>query len=169
MTMIPASRPLIPNFVWSTPVAAPAMAPVANPASVATDAGAPSTSNTAAVAAPTVIEPSVVMSGNLNTRKLTKTPKASSERMSPTVQAPISSVISSRLGADLGDRRDPTGAAHERALPASHDPAVVVQQVKHALHRLRFEQRADRFAQFDLPFAERAIRERRGMEMRGYG
>ena len=35
-----------------------------------------------------MIEPSVVMSGNLKTRKLMDTPSASKDRITPTVQAP---------------------------------------------------------------------------------
>lgn len=44
-----------------------------------------------------VIEPSTVISGNANTRKLMNTTSASSERIKPIVSAPITSVILSPL------------------------------------------------------------------------
>ena len=47
----------------------------------------------AATAAPSVNEPSAVMSGKAKIRKLMNTPSASSARISPMVQEPMSSVM----------------------------------------------------------------------------
>ena len=91
MTRMPASSPLIRNRVCSTPVVAPASAPAANDAAVAAAGDRPATISTAVTAPPSVSDPSVVMSGKLKIRKLTKTPKASSDRISPMVNAPINS------------------------------------------------------------------------------
>jgi hypothetical protein len=107
---------------------------------VARGVGTPCTSSTAAIAAPRVIEPSVVMSGNLKTRKLMNTPNANSERMRPTVQAPTRSVISDTGRGNRAERADPAGTADEGALAAADDLAIVVQRHNH----LRVTKRTNR-------------------------
>jgi hypothetical protein len=75
------------------PVAAPAIMPDRNPAIVALRGLKPATSRAAATEAPSVIEPSAVISGKANTRKLRKTPRASRDRMKPIVIEPISRLM----------------------------------------------------------------------------
>jgi len=56
----------------------------------------------AATAAPKVVDPSAVMSGNSKIRKLMNTPNASRERMKPMVKAPISRLILGSFRGNLG-------------------------------------------------------------------
>ena len=67
---MPLSSPLILNLVCNTPVIAPAAMPAANPANVASHGDHRCMSKTAVTDAPSVIEPSAVMSGKLKMRKL---------------------------------------------------------------------------------------------------
>jgi hypothetical protein len=53
----------------------------------------PATISEAVIAAPNVKEPSAVISGKSNIRKLIKMPSANSPRISPIVIEPINSVI----------------------------------------------------------------------------
>src|SRR5436309_7826591 len=136
---MPASSPLMRNFVCRMPVVAPAMQPPTKLARLANHGLVPCTSSTAAIAAPSVVEPSAVMSGKRKTRKLMKTPSASSERMRPTLHAPSSSVMSLHLPDRLRyrcDRADPASAAGELALTDARALAVVAQEMQHALQGL---------------------------------
>ena len=90
---MPDSSRLMPNRVWISPVVAPAAAPASAATAVATIGCVPCTSSTAVTAAPSVIEPSAVMSEYSKMRKLMKTPSASSDRINPTVSAPMRSVM----------------------------------------------------------------------------
>jgi hypothetical protein len=67
--------------------------PHTNPAIEAASGLKPLTSSVAATEAPSVIEPSAVISGNAKIRKLMKTPRASRDRMKPIVIEPISRLI----------------------------------------------------------------------------
>src|SRR5580704_15267768 len=97
----------------------------------------------AATAAPSVIDPSAVISGNAKIRKLMNTPRASSERMHPMVNVPIRRLISDSFSSDpfscdlfsfdLRRRADPARAPDELALLWSRRLAVIGQQVEHAL------------------------------------
>ena len=71
MTRMPARRLGIRKRVARRPVTVPATAEAAAPARVASAGWTPATRRTAAVAAPRVIEPSVVMSATSKTRKET--------------------------------------------------------------------------------------------------
>src|SRR5262245_51816913 len=151
---MPASR----RFTWKracrSPVTVPATAPPANAAAVATRGGTSATRSTAAIAAPTVIEPSAVMSGKSKMRKLMNTPIASSERISPIVSAPSSSVMRGSRADYLCDRSEPAGAAREFALAATDGGSVVVQQVEHAQQLVGFEAARDGLAQLEAPPTE---------------
>ncbi len=103
----------------------PASAPATKAAAVARSGCTWATISTAATAPPSVMEPSAVMSANSKIRKLTKTPNASSESMSPIVSAPISSSTASPLPS-ARYRADPARAAHELALADAGGAAVVV-------------------------------------------
>ena len=59
---MPESRLWILNFVCSTPVTVPAIIPPKNPDAVANTGLMPATIIVAAIAAPSVMEPSAVMS-----------------------------------------------------------------------------------------------------------
>src|SRR5262245_27091196 len=108
---MPASKPLMPQRVASTPVTEPAAAPARKAAAVASQGLTSAAMSTAAVQPPKVIEPSTVRSRNEMIRKLIKTPSANSERIRPIVRAPTKSVISGGLLAyGRHQRRQPTGA-----------------------------------------------------------
>ena len=70
ITRMPLSKLLILNLVCSRPVAMPARTPAPKPASVARAGETWCTSSVAVTAAPSVMEPSAVMSGKLKMRKL---------------------------------------------------------------------------------------------------
>src|SRR5215471_17629785 len=166
MTRMPESRLLILNRVWRTAVAVPASAPAANAASVAAKGFTCATISTAATEPPSVIDPSVVMSGNSKIRKLMKTPNASRARIRPIVSAPMSSSMSGPLAPRRrGDRSQPAGAAHELALAGAGRRAIVVQEVQHAQRRVGLEEGRDRLAQIDPSFLDRAERKRRGVQV----
>jgi len=67
---IPASRPLMLPFVWSSPVTRPATVPATNARAVAASGCIPLTIPTAATAAPVVKLPSTVRSGKSRMRKV---------------------------------------------------------------------------------------------------
>jgi len=95
ITRMPDSRPLILNLAASIPVTEPAINPAANPALVARTGLVPLTISAAATAAPSVLEPSAVISGKSKMRKLMNTPNARSERIKPMVKAPMSKLMQS--------------------------------------------------------------------------
>ena len=103
----------------------------------------PRTIKAAATAAPSVNDPSAVMSGNAKIRKLMNTPSASSARISPTVQVPMSSVMTTssplRQPGDVPDC--PPG---KRALASPDDRPRVAQQVEDRLDPAGLEQVRDR-------------------------
>ena len=74
MDRIPARMPSIPKRVAITAVANPASAPASAAIAVAVKGSQPASIRAAAVAAPSVNEPSTVRSGNCSTRKLRYTP-----------------------------------------------------------------------------------------------
>src|SRR5262245_37315114 len=162
---MPARRPWIRKRVWSTPVAAPARSPPPAPASVASGAETPMPSRAAAIEAPSVSDPSVVMSGKRKTRKLTKTPRARRARIRPIVREPRSSVMRRSCGGDPADRGDPADPAPELALAAADPLARVVEQVEHPLQDRALEQRGDGLAQLDAAARQRPVRERCGVEV----
>src|SRR5262245_25715942 len=147
------------------PVVAPASSPPAEPAAVASGAETPSTSSAAAIAAPSVSEPSVVMSGKRKTRKLTKTPSASSARIRPIVSDPSSSVMRRSRAGDPGDGSHPADPAHELALPCPDPLARVAEQVQDALEDRALEERGDALAQLDAAARQRPVGERSGVEV----
>ena len=119
MTRMPARRPLILNFVASTPVSEPAMNPAAKLAAEAVKGSTPFTTSAATTAAPSVLDPSAVMSGNSKIRKLINTPNASRERMKPMVIAPIRRLIPDSFRRKLRNTSYPTRPAHEFTLARS--------------------------------------------------
>src|SRR5262249_50235803 len=151
ITRIPAKRPWIRKRAWSTPVVAPARRPPAEPAAVASGADTPWTSSAAAIDAPSVSEPSVVMSGKRKTRKLTKRPRARSARIRPIVSDPSSSVMHRSRAGDPGDGRHPARPAHELALAGPDPLARVAEQVQDALQERALEERGDGLAQLEAP------------------
>ena len=66
VTRIPAKSGSTPSTACSTPVVVPAAAPATIPPAVAITGSQPAVSNTAVTTAPSVNEPSVVMSGKEN-------------------------------------------------------------------------------------------------------
>ena len=70
MTRMPLSSPLMRNFALSKPVTVPASTPAKNPAKVARAGGQLRMSSEAVTAAPSVMDPSAVISGKLKMRKL---------------------------------------------------------------------------------------------------
>src|SRR5438876_4792551 len=167
MTRMPASRPLILNLVASAPVTAPARNPPPNAAAVAIPGWTPLTSNAAASAAPSALEPSAVMSGKAKMRKLMKTTSASRERMSPIVRARSAGSSWVPLLHNLRDRPRPAGAPNEFALSSADDGPIVTEQVQDALERLVLEERSRRGFQVDLALLHRTVGERRSVEMAG--
>ena len=125
--------------VYSVPVQAPASIPAAKAASDASSGLVPCAISVAATAAPSVTDPSAVISGNAKIRKLMNTPRASSERMHPIVNVPISRLICVSLSSDLRRRADPACAADELALLRPGRHAVIGQQVEYALQSFRLE------------------------------
>ena len=118
---------------------APASIPATKPASDASTGLVPCTISVAATAAPRVTDPSTVISGNAKIRKLMNTPSASSERMHPIVNVPISRFISVPCSSNLSHRTDPARASNELALPRSGCFAAVGQQVEYALQSFPLE------------------------------
>src|SRR5690606_36194588 len=161
ITMMPDSTRLIWKRVCNTPVTVPATMPLAKAAPVASSGCTPATSRTATTAAPSVMEPSAVMSGNENSRKLMKAPKASRDRIRPMVSAPsnrsMRSIPDSRGGRQ--QRAGPEGAAHEFALACSQQRALVMQQVQQPGYGIVAEQRRDGLAQVQRALAQRPERE----------
>src|SRR5262245_34214256 len=151
--------------VWSTPVAAPARSPPPAPAAVAIGAETPPTRSAAAIEAPRVKDPSVVMSGKWKTRKLTNTPSARSARIEPIVSDPSSSVMRGSRPGDPADRGDPTDTSCELALAGSDALARIVEQVEHRLEDRSLEERSHRLAQLEAAAGQRAVRERGRVEM----
>src|SRR5262245_34018908 len=147
------------------PVVAPASSPPAEPATVASGAETPSTSSAAAIAAPSVSEPSVVMSGKRKTRKLTKTPSARSARIRPMVRDPSSSVMRRSRAGDRGDGTHPADSAHELALSGPDPLARIAEQVQDALEDRALEERDDALAQLEAAACQRAVRERGRVEV----
>src|SRR5262245_3762651 len=155
---MPDSRPLILKRVCRMPVVAPAIAPAPNAAAVATSGCTCATSSTPVTAAPSVIDPSAVMSGNAKIRKLMKTPNASSDRMRPIVNAPMSSSM-------LRDLRQPARAADELGFTRTRRAAIVVQQMHHAHQLIRLEQPGDGVTQLDESLLNRPEPEGRRVQM----
>src|SRR5579862_5886293 len=165
MTRIPESRELILKRVCSNPVQAPANIPAKKPASEASGGLTLCTSRIAATDAPRVIDPSAVMSGNAKIRKLIKTPKASSERISPMVKVPIRRLMPVAFSLDIGDGSDPASAAHKFALMRPGCLAVVRKKVEHALQALSLKQGGGGGFQINLSLLERTIRKCGGVKM----
>src|SRR5262245_30854665 len=105
--------------------------------------------STPVTAPPSVIEPSAVMSGNVKIRKLMKTPSASSDRIRPIVNAPMSRSMSGRSLPGAGDRADPARAARELAFAGAGGAAVVVDEVQHALQPVGLEEGCHRRRKVD--------------------
>src|SRR5262245_27927961 len=160
---MPESRRLIPKRVWITAVVAPATVPATQATAVATRGSTCAVRSMAATAAPKVMEPSPVISGKSNTRKLTNTPSARSDRIAPIVKAPITNDISVRL--PPGDRASPACAADELALPDPDYFASVVEQVEYAEEVLGLEQVRHRVPEIDAAMLQGAEREGRRVKM----
>ena len=132
---MPLSSALILHLVARTPVTAPASVPAANAAAVANTALYPWTIKAAATEAPSVTEPSAVMSGMLKMRKLTYTPSASSARINPSVKAPISSVMSGSSSSNRFQRTHPAGAAGQVGLSHALKWTRISHQVQNCIRR----------------------------------
>src|SRR5262245_53136876 len=158
MTRMPDSRPLILKRVWRMAVVAAASIPAPNATPCSTSGCTFAAMRTPATAPPSVIDPSAVMSGNAKMRKLMKTPNASSDRISPMVNAPTTSSMS-------GNRRDPARAAHELALAGTRGAAIVVQEMHHAEQLIRLEQPRDGVGEIDVVLLYRPEDKCRGMQM----
>ena len=85
--------------------------------------------------APSVIEPSAVMSGNAKMRKLMKTPKRQQRQDQPDRERADQQQHDSVSPMPARDRPDPARAADELALAGAGGAAIVVQQVQDAQQR----------------------------------
>ena len=86
----------------------------------------------AATDAPSVTDPSAVISGILKIRKLTYMPNASSARINPSVRAPMSSVMRCRHPREMScSAPSPAGASHEIGFADTVEGARVGHQMHH--------------------------------------
>src|ERR1700746_370624 len=151
---MPESSGLILKRVNSVPVQAPASIPATKPASDANSGLVPCTSSIAATDAPSVTDPSAVISGNAKIRKLMNTPNASNDRMKPIVNVPTRRLICVSLSFLLRHRSDPASTANKLALLCAGGFTGIGQEVQHTLQGFRLEQGRDRRFQIDVSLFE---------------
>ena len=147
--------------------ASPGGCPGQKSCGVASRGSTPRISNVAATAAPSVIEPSAVMSGNAKTRKLMKTPSASNERIKPIVNAPTSKLILFLALLPRSARpstRPAQTCSRRRPLPRDHRGAGAT-----TLRPLNLKQQPYGRLQVQPALLYRPVRECSGMEVAGQG
>src|SRR6266699_1920456 len=163
---MPLSSGLILHLVASTPVMAPATEPANAAAAVAIRALCPWTIKAAATEAPSVTDPSAVISGILKMRKLTYTPSASSARINPSVKAPINSVMSGSSSCDRVQRTHPAGAASQVGFSHALKAARIRHQVQDGIGRGYGKGIGNRAREGQFPARHRPIGKCCGVNMR---
>src|SRR5882762_2304612 len=165
ITRMPESSGLILNRVCSVPVQAPASMPAPKAARDAIGGVTPWTSSVAATDAPSVTDPSAVISGKAKIRKLMNTPKASNDRMKPMVNVPTRRLICVPVSFLFRHCPDPTCATDKLALLWPCGFTVIGQEVEHPLQGLGREQRRDCCFQIEVSLLEGAIGKCRGVKV----
>jgi len=118
--------------------------------------------------APKVTEPSTVISGKLKILKLINTPSASSARINPIVNEPMSKVIFLKLSCyNFFYFANPASAVKKFAFAGSNGFPLIVDQVHDLVEMLIFENVLNGFLKVEATFFEQAEIENRGMKMTG--
>src|SRR4029077_5590470 len=119
----------------------------------------------AATDAPSVTDPSAVISGNAKILKLMNTPNASNDRMTPIVNVPPRRFICVPLSFLLRHSTDPASTADKLALLCPGGFTVIGQEVEHTLQGLPLKQGRDRGFQIDVSLLEGPIGKRCGVKV----